>query len=69
MLINKTFKSKLFECDSEVKNKSFFGMVQAFDFILKDWAVLKCAAQAVLEETGGLPDSWFWDPGLPTVAQ
>lgn len=38
----------------EVKNKSFFGMVDAFAFILEDWCVLRTAALAIMDECGGI---------------
>lgn len=37
----------------QVKNKTFFGSVSAFAAVLADWAVIKAAAVAVIEESFG----------------
>lgn len=39
---------------SQVKNKTFFGMVKIFGEVLGDWTILREASLAIMEESRGL---------------
>ena len=49
----KTSPQTFFKQPIKVKGKTFFGMVSGFREVLKEWAVLKAAALAVVEESFG----------------
>ena len=42
-----------FQSQTEVKNKSWFGVINVLHLMVKDWAILREASNAIMEESGG----------------
>ena len=39
---------------TQVKNKSWFGVLNVLSLMVKDWAILREASSAILSESGGV---------------